>query len=79
MPLGGGEEDSVNFKSHTQTTFNFPLTLTYVLADDTGSTVLTDLLNKCGITSSTKSDITVDYKIVVSGSCYVGNYDVADC
>ena len=69
MSLGGGEEDNISFKSKTQTTFNFPFTLTYVLADDTNYTVLQDLLTKCGITGGTKSDITVDYKIIVSVSC----------
>ncbi|THH10714.1 hypothetical protein EW145_g1160 [Phellinidium pouzarii] len=62
MGVGGGEKDNVVFHSHTQTTFNFPFTLTYNLADDTNQDVLKDLLNKCGITG-TKQDITVDYKI----------------
>lgn len=66
MDLGGGEKDDIVFHSHTQTTFNFPFTLDYTLADDPNHTVLEDLLSKCGIPdSSTKKDITVDYKITV--------------
>ena len=65
MNLGGGEEDNINFKSHTETNFDFPFTLTYELSDDTNHTVLSDLLTKCGILGGTKEDITINYKIVV--------------
>ncbi|OCB89809.1 hypothetical protein A7U60_g2990 [Sanghuangporus baumii] len=64
MDLGGGEKDGITFKSHTQTTFNFPFTLTYDLESDSNQVVLKDLLSKCGFTG-TKEDITVDYKITV--------------
>lgn len=64
LDLGGGEKDDIVFHSHTQTTFDFPFTLDYKLADDTNQTVLKDLLSKCGITG-TKEDITVDYKLTV--------------
>ena len=65
MDLGGGEKDNVKFKSHTQTTFDFPFTLVYKIADDAGNTVLQDLLSKCGITGSSKENIKIDYKIIV--------------
>ncbi|KAL5532647.1 hypothetical protein ACEPAF_4421 [Sanghuangporus sanghuang] len=64
MDLGGGEKDGITFKSHTQTTFNFPFTLTYDLESDSNQVVLKDLLSKCGFTG-TKEDITVDYKITL--------------
>ncbi|KAL5489807.1 hypothetical protein ACEPAI_4639 [Sanghuangporus weigelae] len=64
MDLGGGEKDGISFKSHTQTTFNFPFTLTYNLQSDSNQVVLRDLLSKCGFTG-TKQDITVDYKITL--------------
>ncbi|KAL5529714.1 hypothetical protein ACEPAG_5699 [Sanghuangporus baumii] len=64
MDLGGGEKDGITFKSHTQTTFNFPFTLTYNLQSDSNQVVLRDLLSKCGFTG-TKQDITVDYEITL--------------
>ncbi|KAI5121649.1 hypothetical protein M0805_002725 [Coniferiporia weirii] len=64
MDVGGGEKDNVVFHSHTQLTFDFPLTLSYNLTEDTNEAVLKDLLSKCGITG-TKEDITVDYKITL--------------
>ncbi|KAL5511141.1 hypothetical protein ACEPAH_4356 [Sanghuangporus vaninii] len=64
MDLGGGEKDGITFKSDTQTTFNFPFTLTYNLQSDSNQVVLKDLLSKCGFTG-TKQDITVDYKITL--------------
>ncbi|PAV24018.1 hypothetical protein PNOK_0108600 [Pyrrhoderma noxium] len=62
--VGGGEKDNIVFKSHTQTTFQFPFTLTYNLSDDTNKSVLEDLLSKCGITG-TKENIDIDYKITL--------------
>ncbi|EJD02453.1 uncharacterized protein FOMMEDRAFT_168909 [Fomitiporia mediterranea MF3/22] len=64
MDLGGGEKDDIVFKSHTETTFNFPFALQYDLSKDTNQTVLKDLLSKCGFTG-TKQNINVNYKITL--------------
>lgn len=65
LDVGGGEKDNINFKSHSQTTFNFPLTLTYNVNDDPNKAVLTDLLTKCGIIGGSKQNLEVEYKITV--------------
>lgn len=64
MDVGGGEKDNIEFKAHTETTFQFPFSLTYNLSEDTDKEVLEDLLSKCGITG-TKENIDIDYKITL--------------
>ncbi|TDL24861.1 hypothetical protein BD410DRAFT_744548, partial [Rickenella mellea] len=63
--IGGGEKDDITFGSHTDTTFAFPFTVTYTVANDPNKAVLTDLLTKCGIIGGVKSDISVKYKITL--------------
>ena len=65
LDVGGGEKDNIVFKSHSQTTFNFPFTLTYVEADDPNKAALNDLLSRCGVTGP-KQNLNINYKITVS-------------
>ncbi|ODO00840.1 hypothetical protein L198_03167 [Cryptococcus wingfieldii CBS 7118] len=61
--FGGGSMSNVNFKGYTDSTFVFPFTLNYTLANDPDRTVLNDLISKCGILGTTTEDITVDYDL----------------
>ncbi len=62
LDVGGGQKNNIVFKSHTETTFNFPFTLTYNEQDDPNKTVLQDILSRCGITGQ-KRDLDINYKI----------------
>lgn len=64
LGVGGGEKDNIDFQAHTQTTFTFPFTLTYKESDDPNRVVLSDLLNKCGVTGA-KQNLNIKYKITV--------------
>lgn len=68
LDVGGGQKDNIDFKPHTDTTFNFPFTLTYNEADDPNKTVLQDILSRCGITGQ-KRDLDINYKITVRFPC----------
>ncbi len=64
LDVGGGQKNNIVFKSHTETTFNFPFTLTYNEQDDPNKTVLQDILSRCGITGQ-KRVLDINYKITV--------------
>lgn len=67
-PIGGGEMNKIDFRSHTQTNFTFPMALQYNISADPGFNILIDLAKKCGIVPGTSaSDVTVNYKITVRG------------
>lgn len=63
--IGGGNETDISFKSHSQTNFTFPFTIAYQKSLDPNNQILTDIATKCGFIGSTKSPITVDYKITL--------------
>ncbi|KDQ61025.1 hypothetical protein JAAARDRAFT_32024 [Jaapia argillacea MUCL 33604] len=62
-PVGGGEQDNINFPSHSSTTFTFPFTIQYQISADPNHAILTDLATKCGYTGGAKSNIVVNYDI----------------
>ncbi|KAI0928717.1 hypothetical protein AcW1_005884 [Taiwanofungus camphoratus] len=65
-PIGGGEMNKIDFRSHTQTNFTFPMALQYNISADPGFNILIDLAKKCGIVPGTSaSDVTVNYKITL--------------
>ncbi|ORY34783.1 hypothetical protein BCR39DRAFT_514697 [Naematelia encephala] len=63
--FGGGTLYNVDFQGYNQYTFDFPFTLNYTTAADPNRVVLNDLISKCGILSGVKSDITVDYDLLL--------------
>lgn len=64
--IGGGEEDNIDFKSNTQTSFTFPFVLGYSEAADPDGNVLKDIAEKCGfVPGSIKSNLEVDYTITI--------------
>lgn len=67
MDVGGGEKRDIVFSSNSQTTFDFPFTVSYNITEDPNRVVLTDLLGKCGI-GGQKRNVVVKYRITVSPS-----------
>lgn len=66
LPIGSGDASNILFKSRTETNFTFPFALVYNSTADTGSQVILDIAQKCGVTpGSTKQNIVVNYKITV--------------
>lgn len=71
MDVGGGERNNIVFRSNSETTFDFPLTVSYNVTDDPNRVVLTDLLTKCGIVGGQKTNLVVRYRITVSHPFWV--------
>ncbi|KJA27383.1 hypothetical protein HYPSUDRAFT_931062 [Hypholoma sublateritium FD-334 SS-4] len=66
LPIGSGDASNILFKSRTETNFTFPFALVYNSTADTGSKVILDIAEKCGVTAgSTKQNIVVNYKITL--------------
>ena len=61
--LGGGTLNNVNFKGHTESTFDFPFSFNYTTAADPNQVILRDLLAKCGGNGGAAQDITIDYDL----------------
>ncbi|KAF8969820.1 hypothetical protein BDZ97DRAFT_1914948 [Flammula alnicola] len=64
-PVGGGDAQNIIFRSHSETNFTFPFMLEYNSTADTGNKVILDLASKCGVGSSQKTNIVVNYKITL--------------
>lgn len=62
--LGSSELDDIDFGSNSKTTFPVPIEFAYSPSLNSSSEILSDIIDKCGLTSgSTKGDLTVDYTI----------------
>jgi hypothetical protein len=62
--FGGGSARDIVFGANSAREFDFPFAIKYKPADDPQQHVLADLATKCGvIPGSTKSDLTINYKI----------------
>ncbi|TXT08624.1 hypothetical protein VHUM_02752 [Vanrija humicola] len=58
--FGYGAVSNANFKGYSLSTFNFPLTINYTLANDPNQAIINDLNAKCG---TTQGKINIDYTI----------------
>ncbi|KIJ16917.1 hypothetical protein PAXINDRAFT_168354 [Paxillus involutus ATCC 200175] len=63
--IGGGQQNDVTFPSHTNRNLTFPFSIAYTTTLPSSSLILADLLTKCGASGSAKTDITVNYDIVL--------------
>ncbi|KAF9227652.1 hypothetical protein BS17DRAFT_774096 [Gyrodon lividus] len=63
--IGGGQQNDVTFPSHTNKNFTFPFSVEYTTTLPSSGQILTDLLDKCGVGGTAKTDITVDYDITL--------------
>ncbi|KAF8350550.1 hypothetical protein F5887DRAFT_1069559 [Amanita rubescens] len=63
--LGGGQLNNIVFRSNQQTNISFPFALDYNASVDPNYQILTSLAEKCGVYGTTRSDITVTYKITL--------------
>lgn len=84
--FGSGEKDNVNFRGYTASTFLFPLTLNYSMANDPGQEMINSLSTKCGLNGGTTGQITIDYTLhlalVILGVTVKPNIDASatiDC
>ncbi|KAJ7271905.1 hypothetical protein B0H12DRAFT_1091939 [Mycena haematopus] len=64
-PIGNGTAKNVVFGSSAETNFTFPFSINYSTSIDPKNLILLDLAEKCGILGTTKSDLTVNYKITI--------------
>jgi hypothetical protein len=66
--VGGGEQNDITFNSHSIKDVTFPFSFVYNKTADPQGMIITDLVRRCGfIDPSTKEDISIQYKIAVSG------------
>ncbi|KAF9013996.1 hypothetical protein BDQ17DRAFT_1396083 [Cyathus striatus] len=63
--IGGGNLTDVVFHSHSEQNITFPFSIDYKTSLDPQSLILVDIGTKCGVIGSSKSDITVNYKITL--------------
>ncbi|KAF9993838.1 hypothetical protein BGZ79_001445, partial [Entomortierella chlamydospora] len=61
--IGGGSLNNVDFPKKSNQTINFPISASYSLSQDTGLTVVKDVLTRCGATGSAATDLTIDYDL----------------
>ena len=64
--IGGGQENDITFKAHSDLDFVFPLSFIYSQSADPTGAVLQDIASKCGITGGPAQDISIQYTITVS-------------
>ncbi|KAH7889429.1 hypothetical protein F5I97DRAFT_1934337 [Phlebopus sp. FC_14] len=63
--IGGGNQSDVTFPANSNKNFTFPFSITYTSTMPSSNQILADLYTKCGGGGSAKSDITVDYDIML--------------
>ncbi|GAA5888040.1 hypothetical protein JCM6882_000259 [Rhodosporidiobolus microsporus] len=61
--FGGGAMNNVDIKKNSNTTLHFPFSVNYTTSYDSDLSVLKDIATKCGFLGSTKSQLTVNYKV----------------
>ncbi|GAA5841560.1 hypothetical protein JCM11251_001260 [Rhodosporidiobolus azoricus] len=61
--FGGGTMNNVEIKKNSNSTLHFPFTVNYTTSYDSDLSVLRDIATKCGFLGSTKSQLTVNYKV----------------
>ncbi|KAG0163537.1 hypothetical protein DFQ28_011212 [Apophysomyces sp. BC1034] len=66
LQLGGGEKDNVKIESNAITNITFPFGLSVNTKDTAYQSILTDLLQKCGVFGGQKQSITIDYDLVLT-------------
>ncbi|KAJ2958847.1 hypothetical protein NQZ79_g5593 [Umbelopsis isabellina] len=66
VPVGGGILDDVHIGSNSISNLTFPFTITYDPSQSNGASMLADIATKCGILGGTPSDITINYKLIVT-------------
>ncbi|GAA6023680.1 hypothetical protein JCM10207_008747 [Rhodosporidiobolus poonsookiae] len=64
--FGGGSLTNVEIKKNSNSTVHFPFAVNYTTSYDPDLTVIKDIAEKCGFTGSTKSQLTVNYKVKTS-------------
>ncbi|KAF9278679.1 hypothetical protein BGZ68_008424 [Mortierella alpina] len=61
--IGGGSLPNVRFPKRSTTALHFPINATYDSTQDVGHKVVQDILNRCGLTGSTKTQLTINYDL----------------
>ncbi|GJN88490.1 hypothetical protein Rhopal_001456-T1 [Rhodotorula paludigena] len=61
--IGGGEMKNVEIKKYSNTTLRFPFAINYTTSYDSDLSVLTDIATRCGFIGSSKSQLTVNYRV----------------
>lgn len=62
VDLGGGNITNISFDAHSNKTINFPISITYNLANDPGGLILNDISSKC----SSQQDLNFNYKLALT-------------
>lgn len=57
--------DDIEIKSHSNTTIKFPFAINYTTAIDPNGAILTDLASKCGFLGSAKTNLRVNYSLML--------------
>ncbi|KAI3607587.1 epressed protein [Moniliophthora roreri] len=66
VPFGGGTLKDIMFNTNSQTNFTFLFDIDYQYKDDPKRSVLMVIANKCGILSSAKGKLNLEYKITAN-------------
>ncbi|KAG0225061.1 hypothetical protein BGW42_004692 [Actinomortierella wolfii] len=64
--IGGGEVDNVKFPAKSTTNLAFPLNATYSATQDVGYTVVSDIANRCGLTSAQRQKLQINYDLTLT-------------
>lgn len=63
--VGTGNESGITFNSNKQTNFTFPFTMEFSTNMTSGTPILTDLAQKCGVGGGAVQDITINLDVTV--------------
>lgn len=58
--------DDVHIGSNSISNITFPFTITFDPAQPNGASMMADIATKCGLLGGTSSDITINYKLIVT-------------
>ncbi|KAG0309337.1 hypothetical protein BGZ98_003452 [Dissophora globulifera] len=61
--IGGGNLTDVDFPSKSNKTIAFPISASYVGSQDSGFTVIKDVLSRCGFTGAAVTGLTINYDL----------------
>lgn len=80
--IGKGHMTNINFQSHAQTNFTFPIKLAYDAKYDPTGDVLADILKHCGVgeqSGTAASPVTLTYNIDVRRVVHLYHSGVLSC
>jgi len=63
--IGNGTANNIVISSNAETNFTFPFSIDYLISLDPKGLILADLAEKCGILGTTKTNLSVNYKITL--------------